>query len=102
MSNAEKEYSMDEMFKYQIVKIECISITLTVVSLISKTVFSYSYTTELNQSHVPCFTQSTNILLSILTFVTVSSCFKLFNIALLLNFIMIFCIGAMEILPKNE
>ena len=74
---------IDENLRYRIVNTECASITLSVIVLITRSVFSIYYV-ELHDISKATYSQPTNILLSILIFVTVSC--KTFFIFLLVGY----------------
>ena len=61
---------IDDGLRYKIIKIECASITLTVIVLVTRSAFSFYYE-ELHDISKATYSQPTNILLSILAFVTV-------------------------------
>ena len=62
---------IDESLRHKIVNAECGSIALSVIVLITRAVFSIYYV-ELRDISKATYSQPTNILLSILIFVTVS------------------------------
>jgi len=62
---------IDEALRHKIVNAECASIVLSVIVLITRAVFSIFYV-ELRDISKATYSQPTNVLLSILTFVTVS------------------------------
>jgi hypothetical protein len=62
---------IDEILRHKIVNAECASIVLSVIVLITRAVFSIFYV-ELRDISKATYSQPTNVLLSILTFVTVS------------------------------